>query len=397
MLDTSVDVADIDDAARAWRQQGRNTTDAITGLSRDLTGIVFDGWRGASADAALTALGPINQWSANQADTAARTTQLMDDSASSVSQAKSAVPPPVSHDWKESLLSFAVGGGAGVVTDAVAQEQQKIDAHAEAVRVMTNVYSTPINDHRAAVPTYPQLADPTVQQPEQPLDTGPAPGALYSAPATGKPVTAGSATGRPATGGPGTRESATGGHASGVGALGGGHVAHLPPTAATLQGVSTDPAQAGIGQAPADQVTRRAQHGEGRIAATTVAAAAAGVPIMAPATDKIRRALEPHGVRLGGGAHVSGEGQHAGTGTTAEFEPHPLGAAAAEARIGRGAGAGAGNLMAPMGGAGRGKDGEDSEHRRPSYLIEMDDVFSDGRKVAPAVIGQDPPEQDHSP
>jgi hypothetical protein len=40
-------------------------------------------------------------------------------------------------------------------------------------------------------------------------------------------------------------------------------------------------------------------------------------------------------------------------------------------------------------GAGRGKGSEDVEHRRPSYLIEMDDVFTDGRKVAPAVIGED--------
>jgi hypothetical protein len=45
--------------------------------------------------------------------------------------------------------------------------------------------------------------------------------------------------------------------------------------------------------------------------------------------------------------------------------------------------------MAPLGG-GRGKDGEETEHRRPSYLIEMDDIFADGRKVAPAVIGEDP-------
>ncbi|MDQ2884132.1 MAG: PPE domain-containing protein [Actinomycetota bacterium] len=155
MLETSVDPADIDEAARTWRQQGRSTTDSITGCTRDLQGIVFDGWRGASADAALTALGPINQWSADHADTAEHTTRLMDDLASSTAQAKSAVPPPVSHDWSESLRSFAVGGGAGVLVDAVAQEQQKVDAHAEAVRVMTNVYSAPINDHRAAVPTYP--------------------------------------------------------------------------------------------------------------------------------------------------------------------------------------------------------------------------------------------------
>ena len=187
MLQTSVDPADIDDAARAWRQQGSNTTDAITGLTRDLQAIVFDGWRGASADAALTALGPINQWSADQADTADRTTRLMDDSASSTAQAKSAVPPPVSHDWGESLRSFSIAGGVGVFVDAVAQEQQKVDAHAEAVRVMTTVYSAPINDHQAAVPTYPQLADPTMQPPEQPADSGPVPGTLYPLPGAPPP------------------------------------------------------------------------------------------------------------------------------------------------------------------------------------------------------------------
>jgi hypothetical protein len=45
-------------------------------------------------------------------------------------------------------------------------------------------------------------------------------------------------------------------------------------------------------------------------------------------------------------------------------------------------------MMAPLGAPG-GKGGEDSEHRRPSYLIEVDDIFTDGRKVAPAVIGDD--------
>jgi len=69
------------------------------------------------------------------------------------------------------------------------------------------------------------------------------------------------------------------------------------------------------------------------------------------------------------------------------------------AGLGRGANAaatgrvGVGDLMAPLGG-GRDKDGEDTEHRRPSYLIEMDDLFTDGRKVAPPVIGEDPPERE---
>jgi hypothetical protein len=403
MLQTSVDPGDIDDAARVWRDQGRHAEDLVTGLTRDLQGIVFDGWRGASADAALTALGPINQWSAEQADTADRTTQLMDDSASSTAQAKSAVPPPKPHDWNESLRSFAIGGGVGVFVDAVAQEQQKVDAHAEAVRVMTSVYSAPINDHQAAVPTYPQLADPTVQPPEQPPDTGPVPGTLYSA--TGGAATGAAATGGRIASGSDTRGPGAGGP-GGASTHGGGHVAYPPPTAATLQGVVGDPASQHGAQVAPDQTVRRSQNVGGQVAA---AAAAAGLPIMAPiAESRIRRALSPAGgVRVGGGAssghpsgashlsssHLSGEGQLSGrasTGNTTEFGPRPTSAAA---EIGRGAGTRAGDLMAPMG-AGRGKEGGDSEHRRPSYLIEMDDIFTDGRKVAPAVIGADPPEQD---
>jgi hypothetical protein len=43
--------------------------------------------------------------------------------------------------------------------------------------------------------------------------------------------------------------------------------------------------------------------------------------------------------------------------------------------------AGSGEMMTPMG-AGRGKGGEDSEHRRPSYLIEMDDIFWETKQAS---------------
>ncbi|PZS18689.1 MAG: hypothetical protein DLM60_11630 [Pseudonocardiales bacterium] len=155
-------------------------------------------------------------------------------------------------------------------------------------------------------------------------------------------------------------------------------------------------------------MAHQSQHTSGQIAAGAAAAAAAGVPIMAPiAESRIRRALAPGGgARLGsagaggghpgGGVQMGGEqrlSERASTAKTAEFGPRPSGAVAEAAQGRMGRGAGAGDLMAPMG-AGRGKDGEDSEHRRPSYLIEMEDIFTDGRKVAPAVIGADPPEQD---
>jgi hypothetical protein len=42
-------------------------------------------------------------------------------------------------------------------------------------------------------------------------------------------------------------------------------------------------------------------------------------------------------------------------------------------------------------GGGRGGGDEDKEHRRPSYLVECEDVWGDGRLVAPPVIGEAPP------
>ncbi|MGH3702003.1 MAG: hypothetical protein ACRDRU_05605, partial [Pseudonocardiaceae bacterium] len=51
--------------------------------------------------------------------------------------------------------------------------------------------------------------------------------------------------------------------------------------------------------------------------------------------------------------------------------------------------------FSPMVGGARGPNAEDTEHQRPSYLVETEDVWGDGRRVAPPVIGEDPPEYYH--
>jgi PPE family len=390
MLDISVDPGDIGDAARAWSDQARNDADIVIGLTRDLQQIASGGWRGASAEAAIAALGPINDWAVSRAETADHTTALMDASGFSAGQAKATVPPATSHDWGQSLRSFAVGGVLGVAIDAVAQDQAQSEAHAEAVRIMNNVYSAPINDHRTEVPIYPQLADPTLLPPEPSPSVGPTPGA----------------------GQPGGGASAPGG------GVAGGHVPQTQLTAAHLQGVASDggagSADPSGGSVVPGQTTGPRQLSGGQVAAGA-AAAAASVPIMAPIAGggdarQARRAgggIQPRVGRAVGG-HVGSGGRAGGSGhigSAAEFGPRRsvVAAEAAEGRMGAGLGRGAnaaaagrvgvGDLMAPLG-SGRGKDGEDTEHRRPSYLIEMDDVFTDGRKVAPPVIGEDPPERE---
>ncbi|GGM34465.1 hypothetical protein GCM10012275_02220 [Longimycelium tulufanense] len=43
--------------------------------------------------------------------------------------------------------------------------------------------------------------------------------------------------------------------------------------------------------------------------------------------------------------------------------------------------------------AGAGRKEEDTQHQRPHYLVETEDIFGDGRRVAPPVLGERPPQR----
>ncbi|MGH3827799.1 MAG: PPE domain-containing protein, partial [Pseudonocardiaceae bacterium] len=323
MLDASVDPDDIGAATSAWREQGRNTTNVLTGLTRDLRGAVTGGWRGAAADAALGALDPIDRWSAVHAEIAERTTALMDSCGCSAGRAKATVPPPRTHDWGESLGSLAVGGVPGAVVDAVAQEQRQSQAHAEAVRIMTTVYSAPIKEYRAAVPTYPQLTDPTRQPPDQPPEAGPAPG-LAGYPSGGV-------------------------FAGGAATLVGGHVAHSPvlpiahqpavpighPSPAAMAHSRPAPTAHPLGDPttypqPAPTALQNVTSGAPAVSAQDTAgfpqpggqvAEAAGAPVMGQSASEARPARGASGgIRLGGGGNP-GSGGWGGASHSAEFGP----------------------------------------------------------------------------
>jgi hypothetical protein len=389
MLDTTVHPGVIGEGARLWRALRESAEDIIKRSTAELRGIVADGWRGEAADAAIRSLGPVGDWTDSVSAAMDRTAQLMDDSGYYAGQAKATVPQPQPHDWKRSLGSFALGGGVGAFVDAVAQDRAQEEARAEAVRIMTNVYSVPINDNRAAVPVYPQLADPTLRPAEPSPVSGPSPG---SGPA-----------------GPGV--SAAGGGAPA------GSAAHLPPTPASLQGASSragfpdsglpTPGHGGGAGQPGGSGGGPGGGGFGGAGPGAGAAAAAGAPFLAPIggtggdAERAWRGFRGAGVGHGRPGGVEGRaGGGAGAGGGSSFGPRGSGgASAAESRGGAAPSSGAGGAagrggagVAPVAGAGRGSGGEDTEHRRPSYLIEMNDIFGDGRKVAPPVIGEDPPE-----
>ncbi|MGH4016764.1 MAG: PPE domain-containing protein [Pseudonocardiaceae bacterium] len=398
MLDNTVQPADIHEGARAWNELQTEAVDRVRGSTNELRNTVSAGWRGESAEAAIRSLTPVEEWANTLSAAMQNTSQLMDYSGSAADHAKAAVPPAQSHDWGQSLGSFAVAGGPGAVVDAVAQDRAQEEAWMEAVRIMHSAYSAPINESRVAVPVYPQLADPTLRPPEPSPFGGPSPGAGHAGP-----------------GAPGGGGGAAGGGGAGGGVSGGG--AYQPSAVAGLQGAprgsgfpggaAPTPGQLGGARQPPGGPGGGGPGGGGPGAD----AAAAGIPLgplggAVAGGDAERRGFRGAGVGGGRPGGLGGLGGRAGSGSGGGpgFGPRGSGSGvvgAGEGRVGAGPGSGAGGAAGRGGvsgvplagaGAGRGQSGDDAEHRRPSYLIETDDIFGDGRKVAPPVIGEDPPE-----
>lgn len=388
MLDNTVDPADIEAGAQEWRRLQQLAMKIIKDSTAEQRQIVSNGWRGDSATAAIGSLEPVAEWADTLGTRMDDTSQLMSTSGSYAGEAKRMVPPYQPHDWGQSLGSFARGLGPGALIDAVAQDQAQANAQAEAVRIMSNVYSAPINENRAALPVFPQPPDPTLQPPDPALTGGPSPGSGGS--------------GVPGGGG---------GSALGSGVPGDSGRSQ-PPVSSGLQNLSGGPGSSDLPDQSGGPRPLGAPGGGGS-AGSAVPPAAAAIPFVPPMSngmtgadaERARRGLPGAGGATPGG-RPGGFGGRAGTGARsgigaggeANFGPRgsggPAGTGPGGAGTGGGAaGRGAAGLAPAMGaGAGRGQREEDAEHQRPSYLIEVRDIFGDTRKVAPPVIGEDPPD-----
>lgn len=411
MLDDTVKPEEISEGSLAWNDLQGKAANLVTTSTADLRRTVSNGWRGKSADAAIRSLRPVDEWANTLSAVMQDTSRLMDNSGSAAGYAKSVVPPAKSHNWGESLLSFGTGGGPGALIDAVAQDRAQEEARMEAVRIMTSAYSAPINESSAAVPTYPQLADPTLQPPEHHPGGGPTPGpGVGGVPGGGGVVPGGGGGGGvpgghvPGGGGP-TPTPRTGSYhpptvTPGQHVPGGpGSPGHPSPTPSQYPGSRSPVGPGGVGPSGTGPGGRFGPDPSAGVPFAPLGGAGSGGDAEAP-----RRGFRGGGGLGGGRSAGLGGRAGAGSGKGAVFGPRGSAAAgAAESaaeggRFGTGAaaggrgGAGAGGVPLAGGGAGRGQGGEDNEHQRPSYLIETDDIFGDGRKVAPPVIGEDPPE-----
>lgn len=370
----------------AWHQLAHSLRQSAVDLDAAISGSSAH-WEGTAADMARTHLAKVRDWSATSADNFDKTGQAVHDQADAAAKAKTDMPPPVDFKPQEMIEQAATNPVAMLMLPATMyiQHDKSVKAKEQAVQVI-QTRDTSLQTASAAIPQFlppPDLGGnssggtATVQG-----GTSSAPGGSFASYNHTGSAGAGSGGSHYAPGGPGSSYGGPGQHGGsgsynqpGIPAYQG----HSGPTQLSGYDPGVNPSGYNIGSQPP---------------------AGYNSPSTAPTSTSgpggFAGGFGPGG--FGGGADGEGVGggrRAARGGTESSSAPGRSGTgpvAGAGGAGGLGAG-GAGAAGAP-GGAGTGRGGkkeEDKVHKRPSFLVETDDVFGDGQLVAPTVIGENPP------
>ncbi len=357
-------------------------------------------WIGQAATAARMKLSELVTWCQETGEKMQHMgTAVMRTQAEAAEIAQISMPAPVPYDPSEYQNRINSTSNpiewVKIQGDAFVQAERHDAAHTAAVRVI-ETYSASLLSTNGTMPAFTPPPEFGTR------DTGPSPGV----PAPGG--SGGGAGGSPGSEGSpqialGSGDSGPGGSSPGPSGGspvpgggspdGGGHSPEIVPPAPTPGQVASH-----VPGIPGPSVPAGGGGGGG----------GTGVPGLLPATAGIGgvgaggRGSSVGGGRGGGavggfgprGSGVSNALGRSGFGSTGGAESATGAGRSVAGMAGRGPGVspGAGGAFPPMVGGGRGQGEEDTEHRRPSYLVETEDIWGDGRYVAPPVIGEDPPE-----
>ncbi|WP_206784020.1 hypothetical protein [Amycolatopsis sp. MtRt-6] len=343
-------------------------------------------WEGAAAENAQQYFTSLGKWSDANSQNAKLASETIYDQGQAAATAKNSMPAPIPFSWTDEFKGWATSNPfnlADNVDKSIQKQKDSQAAHDEAAGVMAtydkNLYEAASKQPAFAPPpsfsTGGGSGDPNgsgdrnginnpsgVNMPGSNTPSGFAPGAV---PGTGGPA--------PQFSGPG---STTG---SGF----------MPAGSTTPSGFTPSSLPAASTQNPNQQF--------------------GGMPPMSPMPmggmnfggDEAYNSKVGGGSGRGGGGGFGPGGSSAGNATgagAASGAARPGGIGAAEAAAGRGmgglgAGAAGRGGMGPGGGLARGAKGEgdeDTEHSRPTYLVEgdPDEVFGTDMRTAPPVIGE---------
>ncbi|MGH3772803.1 MAG: hypothetical protein ACRDRW_15665 [Pseudonocardiaceae bacterium] len=388
MIDAS-EPSQAHELGRLWNDLGNEIMHFGASLQRTATSSEAI-WVGQAGNAARATVSALAAWSQHTGQGVQFMGTTVRTQAEAAEAAKAAMPEPLVPPYDPAKYQAQLNSTSNpaewfrIMSDARKQADLQDAKHAEAIRVV-ETYSASLRETDTAMPAF--TPPPTFGNGDTghnrgvPTPGGRTGGALPPAGGAGGTVPGGSATG----GAPG---------------IGGGG----PPAAA---GTSVDGPGSG-GTAPASTPAQSVSY---------VPEIPGGVPAGRsggePGGSSVLPAAVIGGAGPGGGRGSSASGRRGG-GAGGGFGPRgSAGLGASNSRTGNprasnppasnvdshpdsnpprrgGASTGASSGFPPM--AGTGRDEKDTEHRRPSYLIETEDIWGDGRHVAPPVIGEDPPE-----
>ncbi|MGH3825846.1 MAG: hypothetical protein ACRDQX_01520 [Pseudonocardiaceae bacterium] len=353
-------------------------------------------WSGQAGDAARAALSSLATWSQHTGQGVQFMSTTVRTQAEAAHTAKTSMPEPLvppydPAQYRKQLNSTSdPAEWARIMSDSYQQANLQDTKHAEAVRVV-DAYSASLRETNAAMPAFtppPTFGDastghtPHVPRPAGRIGGAPPPVGGAGSPASGSPAPGSPAPGSPVSRSPVPASAHAGpapggtdagvvpdsGHGNPVGtSVGGPGSNETTPAATTAQSVSYAPEIPG-GGVPAG--------GSGAEPSFLPAAAAIGGSGLGGRGSSVGGGFGPRGSSGLGSRNPRTVSQPA---TTFDSDP--------DASAPKRGGAGGGLPLVP-GSTPREKD---AEHRRPSYLIETEDIWGDGLRVAPPVIGEDPP------
>ncbi|MDS0132845.1 MULTISPECIES: hypothetical protein [unclassified Amycolatopsis] len=352
-------------------------------------------WEGSAAENAQQYFTSLGKWSDANSQNAKLASETIYDQGQAAATAKNSMPAPIPFSWKDEFKGWATSNPfnlADNVDKSIQKQKDSQAAHDEAAGVMAT-YDKNLYEAASKQPAFaPPPSFSTGGGSDDPNGTGDKNGINNPSSVNMPGGNSGTTPGGHAQGfssGPVPGMGGSAAHISGPGSTTGAGL--LPAGTTTPSGFTPGLAPAASTQNPNQQF--------------------GGMPPMSPmpmggmnfgGDEAYNSKVGGGGGRGSGGFGPGGSGAAGGNATgagAASGAARPGGIGAAEAAAGRGMGglgagaAGRGGGMGPGGGLGRGQKGEgdeDTEHSRPTYLVEgdPDEVFGTDMRTAPPVIGE---------
>ncbi|MFI5583624.1 hypothetical protein ACIA5G_01195 [Amycolatopsis sp. NPDC051758] len=398
-LDTNLDVSQVSELSTAYHDVHKVFDKFATSMNTAVNASKGT-WEGSAAESAQQYFTSLGKWSDANSQNAKLASETIYDQGQAASTAKNAMPAPIPFSWKDEFSNWATSNPFSLpdnVDKSLQKQKDSQAAHDEAAGVMStydkNLYEAASKQPAFAPPPSfsaggdggdPNGVDKNGISDHNTNVTMPNSNPVNTPNGTNNNFTTGNVPGPNIT--PNITPHITGpGSTTGTGIVPAGTTTPSGFTPGSIPGGSTqNPNQSFGGMPPMSPMPMGGMNMGGDEAYNSKVGGGGG----------------GRGSGSGFGPGGSGAGGSATGAGAASGAARPGGIGAAEAAAGRGmgglgaggAGAGRGGMGAG-GGMGRGQKGEgdeDTEHSRPTYLVEgdPDEVFGTDMRTAPPVIGE---------